>query len=626
MSEINTHVYKYLNWYIRLKVKPGFAVMVKGPWGCGKTHLVRSFLDELDKTEEIKHLYVSLYGVSSKEEIEDQFMRQLHPVLTGRTAVLTGRLLRAALGVVRFDWDSSENTTVGYSGGVIPDSSIANELNKLPDQILVFDDIERCGMPLNEILGYINYLVEKEDFKAIVLADERKLEGVVVNGDSTYEEVVEKLIGMKLEVKPETLSVYNDCVRIVIKSSIVQKVLMKNMNTVVEIVDRSSHNNMRTLKKTIIDFGRLWDCLDNEHKNNEGVIRDLLEVFTILSCEIHSGELASEDIHSLLNGKLSRSMAVNQNRETDKDKNLAAIDRKYGSRALSSTVSAGLWYQFFTTGTMDKEALKIAIEQSPHLADKNTPPWIKIAHLYELKDEDFQPLIERVDIALNDGNITHPSHILTAAGSYLFYSRHGLLDKSVADIREQFCKYIERVFADHSMLDQYIIDRGDEASYAGILSDDSEEYVAVEDCLTDALCKAREKALSVGTPSVLEKMRNNPLELYGMLCPGYSPVHAFQRYPILEEIAPNTFVNEFIEIEDSKRATTGRAIATRYEHLEIAKQLAQEEEWLKSVLALLNQQLESRKGTVTALQLKSHILHFVKAISNIDEFRRRDEK
>jgi len=43
-GENNKHVWDYLEYYLRLGHAPGFAVLVSGPWGVGKTYLMKAFL------------------------------------------------------------------------------------------------------------------------------------------------------------------------------------------------------------------------------------------------------------------------------------------------------------------------------------------------------------------------------------------------------------------------------------------------------------------------------------------------------------------------------------------------------------------------------------------------------
>lgn len=60
----DTALANYLQYYSTLE-KPGYAVLVTGPWGVGKTHQVKQVIPESQR------YYVSLYGLDSVNSIHD---------------------------------------------------------------------------------------------------------------------------------------------------------------------------------------------------------------------------------------------------------------------------------------------------------------------------------------------------------------------------------------------------------------------------------------------------------------------------------------------------------------------------------------------------------------------------
>lgn len=52
---------------------------------------------------------------------------------------------------------------------------------EISDWLICFDDLERCGLPINEILGYINSLVEHNMCKVIILANEEEIGTVTLH-------------------------------------------------------------------------------------------------------------------------------------------------------------------------------------------------------------------------------------------------------------------------------------------------------------------------------------------------------------------------------------------------------------------------------------------------------------
>lgn len=60
---------RFLDYYLDASVESEYAVMLSAPWGAGKTHFIKSYLDAraagLPPKEQPGYLYASLYGVAS---------------------------------------------------------------------------------------------------------------------------------------------------------------------------------------------------------------------------------------------------------------------------------------------------------------------------------------------------------------------------------------------------------------------------------------------------------------------------------------------------------------------------------------------------------------------------------
>jgi len=181
LDEPNRHVIEYLTYYASLPHSPNYAVMLSGPWGVGKTHLVKKFLEGLNKVGK-KPVYVSLYGLSTIDEIDQALFQAIYPVLGHKATKIGARLTKTVLG--RF--------------GINPNFRLDELLNKFTADLYVFDDLERCEAPINTTLGYINDFVEHEGCKVVVIGNETEL-----SSREGYAKRREKLIGKTLEVQSD---------------------------------------------------------------------------------------------------------------------------------------------------------------------------------------------------------------------------------------------------------------------------------------------------------------------------------------------------------------------------------------------------------------------------------------
>lgn len=163
-----------------------YAVMIDGDWGCGKTYFVKEYLiDKIEQNETEKKkkdedynikriVYISLYGVKSVDEVSKQVFMESYLAKAGKAkgilrkgTEVVGTLLPVAFDVMK-SFTGIEADTDKVSGAV-------NAFLSIKNSIFIFDDLERCDCPVNEILGYINGFVEHEGLKVILVANQKEV-------------------------------------------------------------------------------------------------------------------------------------------------------------------------------------------------------------------------------------------------------------------------------------------------------------------------------------------------------------------------------------------------------------------------------------------------------------------
>jgi hypothetical protein len=187
-SDKNTHIREFLSRYVELPYSPYYAVLLTGPWGIGKTFLVKEFLrkqfgDDREHNDK-KCIYVSLYGLTSIDEIDAALFQAAYPLLSNKPVQLAGRMGMAIMKSVAKIHSVS-----------LPDLTIS-EFFKPQAALYVFDDLERCEMSINKSLGYINEFVEHEGRKVVIIANEQE-----IKDKEEYARRREKIIGKAFEVQ-----------------------------------------------------------------------------------------------------------------------------------------------------------------------------------------------------------------------------------------------------------------------------------------------------------------------------------------------------------------------------------------------------------------------------------------
>jgi hypothetical protein len=331
----NKHVLDYLRYYCELDNSFDFAVLLKGPWGAGKTYLINKFLTERAREPSARHLYVSLYGVTSFRQIEDAFFRQLHPILSSKSMKLATTLARGALkSAFKFDVDGEGKEAVTINSQ-LPELDLFDYFKKPKECLLVFDDLERCSMPISDVLGYINAFVEHEGFKTVILANEDE---ILKRKDDLYDELKEKLIGQTLAVRSTPRSAINNYLTL-IKDNKTRDFLRINIDNILLLHSQSESENLRILKQALWDFERLAVCFSERHWENDEAIGILFRVVLALAFETRRGKLKAEQFAEVQASGIAR---LFRDRDTETPGIAAELEKAMSRLMLKSAKRASL--------------------------------------------------------------------------------------------------------------------------------------------------------------------------------------------------------------------------------------------------------------------------------------------
>lgn len=614
----NDQVRKFIDYYSKLTISPEYAVLIKGSWGCGKSYLVQQCMDELKISENpIKFLYVSLYGIASVEDIEAKFFQLLNPVLTSKGMVLAGRFAKGLLkGALKIDMDDD-----GKPDGTItigkPDINLADYMTDTRDYVLVFDDLERCSMELKSILGYINYFVEKDGYKVILIADEEKLIGsaVDVNDASRYESIKEKLIGKTLAVEADVSSVFDIFLEGIIGDDDLRKLLENNKGHIIFNFDKSTYGNLRSLRMAFLEFDRLWRVLCDEVKVKSELASHLLKLFFVLSAEVYSGAISPSELKRLIGtGAISREIKHSNGQEKELDK-YASIESKYNVSFYDAIISVEEWETLFGSGSIDPDQINSSLKMSRYFSEENTPDWIKLWNIYKLEDDEFNELYQSVRASLDNLEYVEPGVIKHISGLLLNFSRLGLItqtiEESLADVKD----YIDTVFSsDNVNVDETSLEQINHRGFyvgLGYLDVDSAEFKQVSEYLNKKVIDAQSVELADRVEEVLDIIRSNPKQLYTLLCHSNYERSPFCSRPILQYIPPQDFMTLMLEISNDSKQTVSDVLSYRYKTQGLNAPLLPELSWLVEVAFILDSIIDSsddvKPSTITFNYMKTNL-------------------
>lgn len=249
------------------------ALLLTGSWGSGKSHLIKDMIADLVKEESYAIAMISLFGIDDSallnERIRDKYLEETS-MLWGESARKTFRALHkvaAASAKITAAALPASSAAAAVAAGVSSVSSfsplnlfsvknIVGTGDKERKFILVFDDLERCGLPYQVLLGVINEYTENRKIHTILIADE---EHISQETQKDYIRFKEKIVFRTIKLIPD----YEAVIRAILKEykdslGNYHQFLHDNFSTLLTSFAQSGYQNFRTLKACIFDFRRVY--------------------------------------------------------------------------------------------------------------------------------------------------------------------------------------------------------------------------------------------------------------------------------------------------------------------------------------------------------------------------------
>ncbi|AFY71643.1 KAP P-loop domain protein [Thalassoporum mexicanum PCC 7367] len=628
INEFNIHLEKYLDYYCGLGHSPGFAVLLKGEWGSGKTWFVKKYkkhFDKRNKRNKQKCLYVSLNGITSVAQIEYEFFLQLNPLFNSKGARLAGQIF---------------GDIIRGSGKVGPVTLKLPTLNQIPkylldlnNPILIFDDLERCSIPLKDRLGYINSFVEQQELRVILVANEEEL---LIDKSNDFSRIKEKLIGKTFEVNIDINAALNAFIQ---KKDNVKKFLSENISLIEDIYLQANFKNLRCLKQVISDFEFIFNVLPKEAKSSPDFLKDLFSVLMAFTIEINRGAMTPKDILKL-EDELVKSMRNNltqeqiskekSNENQSKENKLGKIASKYYALNLHSPFpNSEWWYEFFDKGKIDVQILEQLLPNSKYFADENSSAWLRLLNSFKgkgISDNDFDDLFEEVKSEYENRELTDLGAIKHVFGLFLMFSESGIYSKDKSEILQDAKDYIGylRTAGKFEVLPrdiEYYV-----GGYLGFAFSGKEyqEFKEFEDYISKINEVVRKERMPFKVKQLLAKMEKEPAEFRHLIYLNNNQSEdpderEYYKTPLFisKYVAPTEFVSLFLRmsIEDQRSALF--AFKKRYEVYN--QDLISELPWLRSVKNLLLQESENRKGKLSGFWLSEFCKQYLEeAISSLE--------
>lgn len=296
--------------------KANYALLIDGAWGCGKSYLYENVLkDEISKLEAGKNkrkynVYISLYGISTVEQLAKELVTNY--LLESKFHGDEDRQKRyaqfkKAAGIIsKIVSFSIKGLSINLDNGI----KQIKKGNQFEDMVICFDDFERCSIPVVDLFGMINNLVEHCKCKVIILADEDNIGKVYANtnvelkyasllqnrkvvdnkdaqGDEIgiedlkqlnekvysenyiYKDIKEKVIGLTLMYTPDLKEEFDSIINNVVSDRKLKEKLTEKKDIILEYMSNYENNNIRIMRSWLVRFEKIYKVLMKFFSNEE---------------------------------------------------------------------------------------------------------------------------------------------------------------------------------------------------------------------------------------------------------------------------------------------------------------------------------------------------------------------
>ena len=649
---MNKHIDEFLDYYLTRCLEPDFAVLLKGKWGCGKSYYIKNYLNthglvvENNFTGKQKSIiiYLSLYGVRSKEEINEKILEKLHPIICSSKIEIVQKVLKSVPATAVLS--ALSDLLIGYDRGkdaliegldLFVETYRKNLNEKRGKVVLVLDDFERADMPIVSLLGFVNECVEMLHIPCIIVADKKVLEDSIEKqkDDTTLFSLatsLEKVIGKEFEIKTSfkdvvsfwvnKCSALEDGTKTLLNNTQVFEpgeatlpIFQDNVDLIADVIRCFKQDNLRAMKRTLVSFNRFVDYVGvtEKLKSQKEFARLFLGDFLLYQ---YAQEIGVLEDNLLFSSQLLADPAVAYERgkyskEREQNEIVGQIP------ALRNMLKDGsyksewfpIWKEWIESNRVDKDELNRMIDSSIWFDEnkKDNELLNKLCNWKALDDDSLRECLEAYKRAKKSG-IRNPVFLIQLFDSLMSLSKNENIDLSPDDLKRELMQYVDEQCENLNCVDGDVLvfdqPENEETSLFG-------KYVA------EKTKSQKEKLREDYLPKFFEKIQSNDIPKYElgklMLAGKDSSVDCLE----LRREDAETFKDLILKQERYEVEELSRCLNVRYLQDKSLSRFAREKEFIDQLYNLLKAERESCKRP---LPLKMNNLLII--IKDIDKIRK----
>ena len=575
MTKHNEDILNCLNDYLKVS-KPGYAVLLKGAWGCGKTYFIKNWMEALkakkNDNEEfftLDPIYVSLYGMTSTGQIEAELKRAVSPILHSKAMKMAGKVFKVAISAaLRYNIDLNNNgeADMRMECTIDPKALLGSDDPHVKGtRLLVFDDLERSNMNMKDVLGYINYYVEHIGCSVVIVGDASKLK-------TDFHEIKEKTIGREFELDSDVDVAVDSFVQD--DNMLNKKYLATHTDVIKACFKASKTNNLRLLKQSLGDYSLMVDRIPANIKSKEFFEKmklRLLANFVAVYAEDKGQAGNMDEYGKILSEEMSSLMFLDLTGEDKPEKSeMTKIHEKYEQAGLTDTyytmvpeyVDCVLLY--LRKGKINLEFIEKELKKD----DKK--PWEILQNYMSLENDVLTKNIDLNVGYLEDGDFNSVDEMLSSAIIMLMIIHRELTKKYTGENVNKWCSKImrERFYGACKTQNELHDMRQHVISCLGYYGYGTDKVPVVSSFMQELgkvyneILETLKNDLTVMLESLNNKNVDKLYQIYGGVMPDHST--SYSSSAIFANVDPEKFVNGFVNLKNEGKKKALSMIVGHY--------------------------------------------------------------
>jgi hypothetical protein len=422
-----------------------YAILLNGNWGSGKSFFWKNSLEKIVTENNYKEIYISLNGISKIETLEHMLFIKLLPFIGKKESGLLKNTITLFTNVGNKVSSHFLKTSISdiFKG-------VSIDAFNFSKYIICFDDLERCQIPVKEVLGFINNYVEHKNLKTIILADENEINNS--QNDKSYHNIKEKLIGriinFKLDIRETLPKLF---IKYKIKNPTFYDFLVYYENYITEILIEYEQQNLRTISFYLETLAKIHPLI---YDQNEKFKKEIILFSVIITIEFKNGNLKSKDFDNFegfpgfnrytFSSETLRTPIQKKRTEGEETKTKKEIFQEtYLEKRLEEYNFYPSIYSYILSGYLNEEDLKIHLKNK-YNSEFGTQEAIAFNKLLNYKfrllsDDDFETL--SIEVKTNAENGIYSLYDYSQiANFYYYFSENKLITLSNIEIKNFIVK------------------------------------------------------------------------------------------------------------------------------------------------------------------------------------------